>query len=71
MTVKKKAKPTEQVTWTIPCRVTLDGAIMTVTAATKEEAEAKARANNWDDIQYAHAELVDWDPQYGQIEKDE
>ena len=53
--------------WIIPCRVTLDGARMFVTAASREEAEAKARENEWDDVQYAQAEMVDWEPFYEDI----
>ncbi len=55
--------------WVIPCKVTLDGARMVVTAATREEAEAKARKNEWNDIQYAQAEMTDWEPYYEDIEE--
>lgn len=57
--------------WRIPCRVILDNATMIVTADTEDEAIAKAKASNWDDIEYATtAEMVDWEPHYEDIRQD-
>jgi len=62
------AKKPKEMQWLIPCKVTLDNATMTVTAATEEEAIAKARKNEWDDIEYAKtAEMTDWEPYYEDI----
>lgn len=58
--------------WMIPCKVIFDGARMLVTASSKDEAVAKARRNEWDDIEYAHtAYMTDWKPNYEDIEEDE
>ena len=48
--------------FTIKCRVTLNGAIMTVDAETAEDALTKAKSGDWDDIDWQDAELVDWEP---------
>lgn len=42
------------------CDVKLNGAEMYVRARSPEEALAKGQSNQWDDIKYAHAELVGW-----------
>ena len=47
--------------FTIKCRVTLNGAIMTVDAETAEDAKIKAKSGDWDDIDWADAELTDWE----------
>ncbi len=48
-------------TYIIPCRVTLDGALMIIEANSAEEAESRARKNEWEDIDYKTAGLVDWE----------
>ena len=50
-------------TYTIKCSVTLHGAIMTVDAKSEAEAASKAARNEWEDIIYDTAELVDWECQ--------
>ena len=44
----------------IPCSVSLAAAHMLVRAKDADEALAKARSNNHDDIDWSTAELVDW-----------
>lgn len=46
--------------FTIDCTVKLSGATMLVEADSQEEALAKAKADEWSDILYNTAELVDW-----------
>jgi hypothetical protein len=44
----------------IPCTVTLIGASMIVKADSAEDAERKAAAEQWEDIIYDTASLMDW-----------
>lgn len=50
-------------TYTIECRVTLEGATMVIEAENKDEAMRLARnpVARWDDIEYDTASLVDWE----------
>jgi hypothetical protein len=41
-------------------RVILEGVTITVDAESREEAEEKARAGNWADMDTGTAELTDW-----------
>jgi hypothetical protein len=47
--------------YSIRCRVTLEGATMYITADNKTEAMRKAKANEFDNVEYDRAEVVDWD----------
>lgn len=48
--------------YTIQCRVTLEGAQMIVEAEDAEGAMKKAKADEWEDIEYARtASVVDWE----------
>jgi hypothetical protein len=44
----------------VGCNVVLRGATMFVKATSPERALQKVRAEEWDDIEYAHAEVSDW-----------
>lgn len=46
--------------YVIRCDVKLKGAEMFVRARSPEEALAKGQSNQWDDISYLRADLVDW-----------
>jgi len=48
-------------TFTIKCRVTLEGADMLVEADSAEEALRKAKSGDWDDIEYDFASVADYD----------
>lgn len=47
-------------TYTFTCDVKLEGAIMIVEADSTEEAWNKACADEWKDIRYEGASVVDW-----------
>jgi hypothetical protein len=44
----------------IKCRVTLEGADMIVEADNEQEAAAKAKNGDWDDIEYDGASVADY-----------
>jgi hypothetical protein len=54
----------------ISCDVKLEGATMYVEADSPEEARAKAARNEWDDIDYKGAALVDWEPHFEGMKED-
>jgi len=47
--------------YTIQCRVTLEGATMVIKASSPGEALRKAKANQFECIEYDQAEMVDWE----------
>jgi hypothetical protein len=47
--------------YTIKCRVTLAGADMIVKASSPGEALRKAKANDFESVEYDQAEMVDWE----------
>lgn len=49
-------------------RVTLEGATMIVEANSPEEAKAKALRNEWEDIDWNDAALIDWEVDYDSVE---
>lgn len=54
----------------ISCDVKLEGAKMIVEAANEAEARRKAAKNEWEDIEYAQAALVDWEPHFEGMRED-
>lgn len=65
---RKHMPEQKQYTLRVP-RVVLEGATMVVEATSLDEAKAKALRNEWDDIDWSSAALVDWEVDYDSVQE--